>query len=226
MLFFVMILVGVSFGAVWISRSVVTNTPDEALMQRIVQGDHTALAPLYRRHRIALYNYILYMAPDVRQAELLLQETFVRLVEQRPLSTELCARVHLYTIAHRLCRASTRHQRHHKDGLASLPLQEGVHDDHHLQQNDSCCTQESTTADEQAEQHSGLEQGLAALPRAQKEVFLLRQIAHLPYKEIARLVEIDERHVKHCMEHALCVLREHLQGSEPPGEENNALTRL
>lgn len=59
------------------------NSPDSAaiadrdLVVLIAQGDETALAALYHRHSVPLYNYLLRLVRERQAAEDLLQEVFV-----------------------------------------------------------------------------------------------------------------------------------------------------
>ena len=52
-----------------------------------------------------------------------------------------------------------------------------------------------------------LEQAIAALPDAQREVFLMRELAELPFAEIAQIVGASEPTVKSRMRYALERLR-------------------
>lgn len=59
------------------------NSPDSAaiadrdLVALISQGDETALAALYQRHNVPIYNYLLRLVREQQAAEDLLQEVFV-----------------------------------------------------------------------------------------------------------------------------------------------------
>src|SRR5260370_29171870 len=56
----------------------------------------------------------------------------------------------------------------------------------------------------------GLARALAALPAEQREVFLLREQAGVPFKEIAELTGVNENTVKSRMRYALEGLRKSL----------------
>jgi RNA polymerase sigma-70 factor (ECF subfamily) len=61
-----------------------------------------------------------------------------------------------------------------------------------------------------------LEQAIAALPDAQREVFLMREVAGLPFAEIAQVIGASEPTVKSRMRYALERLRSVL--AERPSE--------
>lgn len=54
-----------------------THGEDIALARRIASGERGALEELYGRHRIALFGYLLGLAPDRETAEEILQDTLV-----------------------------------------------------------------------------------------------------------------------------------------------------
>jgi RNA polymerase sigma-70 factor (ECF subfamily) len=54
-----------------------TEIPDRKLVALISRGDEAALAELYQRHSVPLYNYLLRLVRDQSIAEDLLQEVFI-----------------------------------------------------------------------------------------------------------------------------------------------------
>jgi RNA polymerase sigma-70 factor (ECF subfamily) len=111
----------------------------------------------------------------------------------------------LYTIARNACVDGARRER----SRATEPLE-------HEPAASSSSDPERAAAS--AELRPVLESAIAALPEAQREVFLLREMAGIPFHEIARLTNAPEPTVKSRMRYALEALRAHLTtaGIESP----------
>src|SRR3954462_14830181 len=78
--------------------------PDETLMLRYQQGDRTAFAQLVRRHQTALYNFALRQVRVPQVAEDVVQETFVRVVQNAvDFKHEARFTTWVYTITRNLC---------------------------------------------------------------------------------------------------------------------------
>ena len=77
---------------------------DEALMIRHQRGDRTAFATLVRRHQTAIFNFALRQLRIRSTAEDVVQETFVRVVQNAAeFKHEARFVTWLYTIARNLC---------------------------------------------------------------------------------------------------------------------------
>lgn len=61
-----------------------TDTPDQVLIQRGQQGDHAAIAQLYRRYVQAIGRYVMYRITDEAAVEDVTAEVFLRMVEGLP----------------------------------------------------------------------------------------------------------------------------------------------
>jgi RNA polymerase sigma-70 factor (ECF subfamily) len=189
---------------------------DEDLMQRFTRGDRSAFAALVRRHQSPLYNFALRQLRSPPSAEEVVQETFARVV-QNAADFRHTARftAWLYAIARNLCIDVLRKgaiRRH-------LPLDEPRQD-----QSGEGETLEQRTADGRpsADQGAAMVQlrerllsAIEQLPDEQREVFLLREVADLPFREIAAVVGAPENTVKSRMRYAL----EHLQTALSEFEE-------
>jgi RNA polymerase sigma-70 factor, ECF subfamily len=57
-------------------------TSDEALIQRIAQGDRSAMHVLYARHHVALYRFVLRLVCNAATAEDVVSETFLAMWRQ------------------------------------------------------------------------------------------------------------------------------------------------
>src|SRR5919106_1935963 len=77
--------------------------PDEELMLAYGEGDAGAFETLYRRHRGALYRFVLRAIKDRAAAEELFQEAWIRVIEARDRYAPTARfTTWLYTIAHNL----------------------------------------------------------------------------------------------------------------------------
>jgi len=181
---------------------------DEELLAEFQQGDAGAFERLLRRHRSPLYTFFVRMLGDRARAEDLAQETFLRIVKGSA-AWEHRARFQtwLYTIARNLCVDAARRERFRRaesldaqDGEEGAPLVEAV-------------ASSGAGPDREAESarlRPVLQRALLALPAEQREVFMLREQAGLPFKEIADLVGANENTVKSRMRYALSGLRKAL----------------
>jgi RNA polymerase sigma-70 factor (ECF subfamily) len=183
------------------SRSEAT---DEALMLRFQNGDRSAFASLVRRHQAPLYNFAFRLLRSSPAAEEVVQDAFVRVVVNAG-EFKHAARFStwLYAITRNLCIDQVRRRtlRNHPS------LDESKRDD-----GGDGPTLGERTADgranvERAAVSVEIRERLVAavddLPDEQREVFLLREVSNIPFKEIAEIVGIPENTVKSRMRYAL-----------------------
>jgi RNA polymerase sigma-70 factor (ECF subfamily) len=173
-------------------------------MRLFQAGDARAFETLVRRHRSAIWNFLLRHVRDRARAEDLLQETFLRAVKA---SGEWMDRAKvttwLFTIARNLATDELRRAVHRRaeplDGRgddAPAPIDRAASDD-----------PPPDAAAEGALLRPRLEAALAALPEEQREVFLLREQGGLGFREIAEVTGVPENTVKSRMRYALESLR-------------------
>ncbi len=177
---------------------------DEALMIRFQRGERAAFTQLVRRHQTGLYNFALRQLRIASLAEDVVQEAFVRVV-QNALEFKHEARFStwVYTITRNLCIDQLR-----KRALRKHPSL----DESKRGEDGDGPTLGEQTADSRANverQVTGteLKERIAAaveeLPDDQREVFLLRELSNLPFKEIAEITGVPENTVKSRMRYAL-----------------------
>lgn len=181
---------------------------DEELLAAYQQGDVGAFELLLRRHRAPLFTFLLRMLGDRERAEDLAQETFLRIVKGAQ-AWERRARFQtwLFTIARNLCVDQSRRDRFRR--VDSLDAQ-GPDDGPAMLDSVPGREIDPARGAESSRLRPVLARALAALPAEQREVFLLREQAGVPFKEIAELTGVNENTVKSRMRYALEGLRKAL----------------
>jgi RNA polymerase sigma-70 factor, ECF subfamily len=185
-----------------------TERTDEELLAEFQQGDGGAFERLLARHRAPLYTFLVRMVGDTERAEDLAQETFLRIVKGAQ-GWEHRARFQswMYAIARNLCADAARRDRFRKtESLDAEPADGGSSIADGLED-------PGPAPDRSAESERLrpiLQRALLSLPPDQREVFVLREQAGLPFREIAEIVSANENTVKSRMRYALEALRKAL----------------
>jgi len=181
----------------------VTEPADEELVARYRDGDTQAFKVLVRRHQRPLYNFTLRQVHSPSTAEDIVQDVFVRIVHNvETFKAESKFTTWAYTIARNLCIDHLRKRVHRRHPSLDAPVSES----------EGGATLMETVAgkgmgadrsaiNKQLQEH--LRAAVEALPDDQREVFLLRQVSDLPFKEIAEIVGVGENTVKSRMRYAL-----------------------
>ncbi len=183
---------------------------DESLMLAYRSGEVRAFEDLVRRHRAAVFNFILRMVADRGRAEDLLQDTWLKVVRNAP-AYEKKAKftTWLFTIARNLCVDSMRKEKYRKADSLDAPADRAENADpvgDHVA-NPGASPDRAAHA---AALRPRLERALANLPAEQREVFVMREYGGVPFKEIALVTGVPENTVKSRMRYALEGLRRQL----------------
>lgn len=192
---------------------------DEDLLARYAKGDLKAFEVLYMRHRKPIYNFILRSVHSPERAEELVQEVFMRLVQNASsYARDAKFTTWLYTIARNIC-IDTHRRNQNRKRQQHVSLQRPMRGDA-----EEGITLEKRLEDPHAEQagedrvfhqqiQEALEHAVTQLSDEQREVFLLRETSHLAYQNIAQIVGVSENTVKSRMRYALEHLRKHMKSS-------------
>lgn len=192
-----------------ISREEVT---DEVLMLRFQGGDKAAFALLVRRHKTTIYNFILRQIRSAQVAEDLVQDVFVKIVHNATeFKHEARFTTWAYAIARNIC----------IDHLRKMALRKHPSLDQPSKDDGEGPTLGERTADNAPraavdraaisnELGVRITQAVELLPAEQREVFLLRELANIPFKDIAEITGVPENTVKSRMRYALERLQEAL----------------
>jgi RNA polymerase sigma-70 factor (ECF subfamily) len=194
----------------WIGKGLLQDDTDETLMLRFRNGESRAFEQLLLRHRRPVYSFILRYTgggnPEL--AEDLTQETFLRVVKNvGSYQRQAKFTTWLYTMARNLCVDALRRSKHRRAQSLDAPTEDGGSS---LVERTADC---SIPVDRRVigrELQVRLQTAIEDLPEDQREVFLMREVADLQFKEIAAIVGIPENTVKSRMRYALEKLREAL----------------
>jgi RNA polymerase sigma-70 factor (ECF subfamily) len=181
-------------------------------MRRFKRGDVKAFEVLLKKHKKPVYNFCLRMLGDRTGAEDAMQEVFLRVVRSaQDWEKQAKFTTWLYTIARNHCvdllrRASYRQTASLDQTLGSeeggQTLQDRVADE---------AAMPPDRGAESARLRGALDAALRALPEEQREVFVMREHAGMPFKDIAEVVGVPENTVKSRMRYALEHLRKSLE---------------
>ena len=171
-------------------------TPDQ-------QGDRTAFALLVRRHQTPLYNFALRQIRVQSVAEDVVQETFVRVVQKAvEFKHEARFTTWVYTITRNLCIDHMRKRALRKHpSLDEAKGEDGDGPTLGEQTADPRASVEREATGSELKERITL--AVDKLPDDQREVFLMREVANLPFKEIADITGVPENTVKSRMRYAL-----------------------
>jgi RNA polymerase sigma-70 factor (ECF subfamily) len=193
-----------------------SDPPDEVLLAAYRDGDSQAFETLLARYRGPLFTFLLRSARDRARAEELYQDVWMKVIERcDEFRGDAKFSTWLYTIARNLC---VDHQRKMKfRGHASLDAtQPGSGQSMGARvANPGPSTEQLATGRLVRDR---IARAVEGLPEEQREVFLLRQLQGLAFKEIAEVVGVPPNTVKSRMRYALERLQHMLSDLEEPHE--------
>ena len=170
---------------------------DAVLLERLTANDTSALDTLLARYWSPLMMFIARMTGSPEAAEDAVQETFCRLWERRgSWRVEGSVSGLLFRLARNIAISEHRHLQA-EDRAAAIAI-EGAPRHHDI----------PPLPDEAL--RAALERAIGALPPRRREVFLLRVVHDLSYKEIAQIMGTAPQTVANQLSHALAALREQL----------------
>jgi RNA polymerase sigma-70 factor, ECF subfamily len=179
-----------SYGSSKPSGAVILPTPDEALIDAIIDGDKSALRELYARHRDSLTRFLTRMTGKPTLAEEIVNEVFL-VVWQRADEFQGRSRVSTWLIGIARHKAISAFRRHHEvqldDGFA-LTIEDP--------------SDNAAAAMDKQDRRKVLQQCLAKLPATQREVIDLFYFQDEPIEAVARRTGVPLNTVKTRMYYA------------------------
>jgi RNA polymerase sigma-70 factor (ECF subfamily) len=180
---------------------------DQDLMLAYRGGDTAAFATLFRRRKGPLYRYLLRQCGEPGIATELFQDIWLRVIRaHRRYRPQADFVTYLYHLAHQVL---MNHYRHRPAGVPACYEQEP---EPALEPLPALVQSDTLTASRQ--QLERLLQLLAALPEAQREVFLLREEAGFGLEEIARATNARPETVRNRLRQAVGFLRQGMRGGD------------
>jgi RNA polymerase sigma-70 factor (ECF subfamily) len=184
---------------------------DEDLMVRFQGGDRLAFAQLVRRHKAALFTFALRHVGTQPSAEEVVQEAFARIVQHAAeFRHESRFSTWIYRITRNLCVDELRKATLRRHPSLDEPGGGSDADGPTLGERTADSRANVERAAVSVEIRQRVADAIAQLPDEQREVFLLRELSNLPFKEIATIVGAQENTVKSRLRYALERLQEAL----------------
>jgi RNA polymerase sigma-70 factor (ECF subfamily) len=202
-----------SYAGRTVPMSALRDESDESLMEQYQKGEVRAFEVLLGRHRGPVYNFLYRYVNHQALAEDLLQEVFLRVIKGADAYQRNAKfTTWLYTIARNLCVDASRRQKHRRAASLDQPMDKSGEGDGAALRD--VIPHGGAAVDRQVigkELGGRIEQAIARLVEEQREVFVMREILNMPFKEIAEVTKVPENTVKSRMRYALEKLREELQ---------------
>ena len=181
---------------------------DEQLMLRFVRGEEEAFAVLSGRLERPLFFYLYRILKNKEQAEDVLQDTFLRMIQHaQRYKPEAKLRAWAYKIAKNRALDLLRRKDRNQPSLDAPLAHEGAFCLLDLLTGES---EEGSQERDRHEMRARILKAVDELPPLQREVFLLREVDGMKFREIAALKEVSENTIKSRMRYALESLRHHL----------------
>lgn len=180
---------------------------DQTLMLAYANGDVAAFEQLYAKHKVAVYRFFIRQNLSVAVAEELCHDTWLKLINNRQsYQSNALFTTYLFTIARRI--AIDYSQR--KSVLLEKQQSEQLEEQNCNHQNEVPHSSLANNGRDNQALANALKTEIAALPFAQREVFLLKQEAGFSIEQIAQITFQEKEKVKSCWRYALQKMRKGL----------------
>lgn len=178
-----------------------------ALVEAYRQGDPDALGELVEMYKRPLFAFILRMVEKQSEADDIFQDVWFRAIKNMGTYRHKNFMSWLFRIAHNVIIDRARHRK--VEGLADPPTARNTEESHWTETLPSPEAGPDRLIMAQETGHR-IQAALAELPPEQREVFLLRMEADMPFREIARLQGASINTVLARMQYALQKIRKNL----------------
>lgn len=178
------------------ARAMVHTPDDSALMLRYGDGDVQAFEILYRRHKDAIYRYLLRLSGHRDSADDIFQDVWGKIIKARQTYRPTAKfTTFLYRVAHNCFIDHVRRNKRHANGT---PLEPELHSDP---------GESPETSAERSLARERLEIALLTLPEEQRDAFLLREEGGLSIDQIAAVTGCNRETAKSRLRYAVNKLR-------------------
>jgi RNA polymerase sigma-70 factor (ECF subfamily) len=159
------------------------HSSDHEMLERYRRGEVGALGDLVEQYRRPLFAFILKMTEGREDADEIFQEVWLRVIRHQHRYRAKSFKSWLFRIAHNLVIDRARKRRPQVDLQGTAPAEAGDVFENRVA--DPAPAPGERLADRELGRR--IREAVSALPPAQREVFLMRTEADLPFKEIARI---------------------------------------
>lgn len=151
---------------------------DRELFERWLKGDSKGFSQLYNKYKSRLFSFLLRMTGNKKLAEDLLQETFLAaLRNSSQFDAERSFLSWLFGIAHKRTIDYFRHLKVEREHIEDTERSVGTR----LESQDEYISNQRVKA--------LIDEAVEKLDPMQREVFLLREVGGVPFKEIAEIMK-------------------------------------
>lgn len=187
---------------------VTTPVSETELVARAVQGEKQALAQIVTDNERMVYNVALRLLADPNEAECVLQETFLKVLEALPeFKGRSSLSTWIYRIATNLALMRLRSRKKKADPLDDVDSRVSQSA---LQAFNRSVGNNPLQAVMNEELRRAMEQAIAQLPDKFRSVFVLKDIEGFSLKEVAEMLEMNLAAVKTNLHRARLFLRNRL----------------
>lgn len=177
---------------------------DDELLNRYAAGDLEAFGVLLSRYERPLYNFVARHVRELDAAADLTQEAFARVVQNAgEFNRSAKFSTWLYTIARNLCIDHARRMKHRRHASLDAAYSSGDDSGAPLVERVAASGADVEATAFSAALRDRIGAAVDALPEEQREVFLMRNLQHMSFAEIASVVGAPENTVKSRMRYAL-----------------------
>ncbi len=168
----------------------------------IPQGNYSneeieAFKSIFNAYYESIRNFLYYKTSDITLAEDIVQETFMKLWDNRSSIKPDTVKSLLYIMASNTLKSHLRHQKVVFNFVNTSP-------------SDELDQESADSAIRQKEMQQRLQQVLSAMPEKCREVFLLNRMDNLTYTEIADRLQLSVKAIEKRMHEALVFIRERI----------------
>lgn len=197
----------IRISSLFIVEVIMYNKEDDALVHRYKNGDKEAFELLYKRHRQPVFSFICHMVRNRTASEDIFQETFYKVVKNIE-KYKPCDKFRSFIIKTANNAAIDYLRRHRRRNELDSDMSE---ENNYIETSSEGDRGRPEMIIEKKEIGEELVKAVQSLPVEQRQVFLLREMAELPFKEISSMLKCPLNTVLGRMHYALRNLRKKLK---------------